>query len=160
MVSRLAQTRVEDRCKMRTRTSPRESSRRDSVLLCGGGVAVDPPSRKACPLPAMGQDHERLSAIRPLCVPMRPKLTNAEGPSVEPSEAPMRAYRLLCECSYKVLCCIIRHGERLGELAFFDDDEASVTRGERVWYCPGCRSRLGLLSLQPRSSTRRQLELS
>jgi hypothetical protein len=55
----------------------------------------------------------------------------------------------LCECSYKVRCEVMRHGERSGELTFFDDEEASVTRGERVWYCPGCRNRLSLLSVRP-----------
>lgn len=58
------------------------------------------------------------------------------------------AYRLLCKCSYKVRCEIMRHGEQLGELTFFDDEETSVTQGERVWHCPGCRSRLGFLSLR------------
>ena len=38
----------------------------------------------------------------------------------------------------------------MGEVTFFDDEKASVTRGERVWYCPGCRSRLGLPSLRSR----------
>jgi hypothetical protein len=55
----------------------------------------------------------------------------------------------LCECSYKVRCEVMRHGEQLGELTFFDDEEASVTQGERVLYCPRCSSRLGLLSLRP-----------
>lgn len=82
-------------------------------------------------------------------VPMRPWPTGAEGLSVQRSGAPNRAYQLLCECSYKVRCEVMRHGERLGELTFFDDEEASVTRGERVWYCPGCRSRLSLLSVRP-----------
>jgi hypothetical protein len=84
---------------------------------------------------------------------MRSRPTDAEGRSidagVEQGGAPNRAYQLLCECSYKVRCEVMRHGERLGELTFFDDEEASVTQGERVWYCPGCRSRLDLLSLRP-----------
>jgi hypothetical protein len=82
-------------------------------------------------------------------VRMRPWPTDAEGPSVQRSGVSNRAYQLLCECSYKVRCEVLRHGERLGELTFFDDEEASVTRGERVWYCPGCRSRLSLLSVRP-----------
>jgi hypothetical protein len=68
----------------------------------------------------------------PLSVPMRPWPTDAEGLSVQRSGATNRAYQLLCECSYKVCCEIMRHGERLGELMFFDDEEASVTQGERV----------------------------
>jgi hypothetical protein len=84
---------------------------------------------------------------------MRSWPTDAEGRGVEPGvkrgAAPKRAYQLLCECSHKVLCEVMRHGEQLGELTFFDDEEASVTQGERVRYCPGCGSRLGLLSLRP-----------
>jgi hypothetical protein len=68
----------------------------------------------------------------PLSVPMRPWPTDAEGLSVQRSGATNRAYQLLCECSYKVCCEIMRHSERLGELMFFDDEEASVTQGERV----------------------------
>jgi hypothetical protein len=56
----------------------------------------------------------------------------------------------LCACSYKVRCEVMRYGEQLGEVMFFDDEKASVTRGEQVWYCPGCRNRLGLTSLRPR----------
>jgi hypothetical protein len=41
----------------------------------------------------------------------------------------------------------MRYGENLGELVFFDDKEASSTWGERVWHCPGCNDRLGLLGL-------------
>lgn len=59
------------------------------------------------------------------------------------------AYQLLCECSYKVRCEVVHYGERLGELAFFDNEEASTTWGEQVVYCPGCRSRLGLQALRP-----------
>jgi hypothetical protein len=84
---------------------------------------------------------------------MRPRPTDAQGRSidadVELGAFPERVYHLLCECSYKVRCEVKRHGEQLGQLTFFDDEEASPTQGERVWYCPGCRSRLGLLSLRP-----------
>ena len=59
------------------------------------------------------------------------------------------AYQLLCGCSYKVRCEVTRHGEQLGQLTFFDDEEASATQGERIWFCPGCRSRLDLLSFRP-----------
>ena len=56
--------------------------------------------------------------------------------------------RLLCVCGYKVRCEVMRYGEGLGEFVFFDDKEASLIRGERVWHCPGCHSRLGLLGLR------------
>jgi hypothetical protein len=84
---------------------------------------------------------------------MRPRPTHAEGRSIDAGVkrggAPKRMYHLLCECNYKVRCEVVRHGERLGELTFFDEEEGSITQGERVWYCPGCRSRLSLLSLRP-----------
>ena len=95
------------------------------------------------------RQRNRIIGDSPLSVPMRPWPTDTEGLSAQLSGAPDRAYLLLCECSYKVRCEVMRHGERLGELTFFDDEEASVTRGERVWYCPGCRKRLSLLSVRP-----------
>ena len=93
------------------------------------------------------RQRNRIVGDPPLSVPMRPWSTDAEGLGVQRSGAPSRAYQLLCGCSYKVRCEVMRHGERLGELTFFDDEEASVTQGERVRYCPGCRSRLSLLSV-------------
>ena len=65
-------------------------------------------------------------------------------------EATEWAYQLLCECRYKVRCEVMRHGQQLGQLTFFDDEEASAARGEQIWFCPGCRSRLDLLSFRPR----------
>jgi hypothetical protein len=96
-----------------------------------------------------GQDRLRSSAIWQSSVPLRPRPTY-EGRSVERGGATGRTYQLLCKCSYKVRCEIMRHGEQLGEVTFFDDEMASVTRGERIWYCPGCHSRLGLPSLRSR----------
>jgi hypothetical protein len=92
----------------------------------------------------------------PPAIPMRQWPTDAEGLGVQQSGAPGKTYQLLCKCSYKIRCEIIRHGERLGELTFFDDEEASLTQGEGVRYCPGCRSRLNLLSVRPRGWTRTQ----
>ena len=75
------------------------------------------------------------TAKRLLCVPMRAQPTDPEGLGIEAvikqGGSPKRAYQLLCECSYKVRCEIMHQGERLGELTFFDDDESSVTQGER-----------------------------
>jgi hypothetical protein len=96
------------------------------------------------------RQRNRIVGDPPLSVPMRPWSADAEGLGVQRSGAPSRAYQLLCGCSYKIRCEVMRHGERLGELTFFDDEEASVTQGERVRYCPGCRSRLSLLSVRPR----------
>lgn len=58
------------------------------------------------------------------------------------------AYRLLCACGYRVRCEVMRYGEGLGELVFFDDTESSMTKGERVRDCPGCHDQLGLLGLR------------
>ncbi|MBA2712471.1 MAG: hypothetical protein H0U55_02820 [Rubrobacteraceae bacterium] len=62
---------------------------------------------------------------------------------------PWSACRLLCVCGYRVRCEVMRYGESLGEFVFIDDKEASTTWGERVWNCPGCHDRLGLLGLRP-----------
>ena len=102
------------------------------------------------------RQRNRIVGDPPLSVPMRPRSTDADGLGVQRSDAPSRAYQLSCRCSYKVRCEVMRHGERLGELTFFDDEEASVTQGERVRYCPGCRSRLSLLSVRPRGWTKTQ----
>jgi hypothetical protein len=74
-------------------------------------------------------------------------------PGVKLTKSNQEAYRLLCKCSYKVRCEIISYGERLGELAFFNDEETSSTQGERIWNCPGCRSPLRLPDLQSKGWT-------
>jgi hypothetical protein len=63
-------------------------------------------------------------------------------------EQSLLARRLLCVCGYELRCEVMRYGDGLGGFVFFDDKEASLTRGERVWHCPGCQSRLGLLGLR------------
>jgi hypothetical protein len=102
------------------------------------------------------RQRNRIVGDYPLSVPMRPWPTEAEGLGVKRSGAPNGAYQLLCKCSYKVRCEVMRHSERLGELTFFDDEEASVIQGERVRYCPGCRSQLSLLSVRHRGWTKTQ----
>jgi hypothetical protein len=56
---------------------------------------------------------------------------------------------LSCACGYKVRCEVLRYGDGLGEIAFFDDQETSVTYGERVRYCLGCQDRLSIAGLRP-----------
>src|SRR5215213_6245694 len=70
----------------------------------------------------------RIVGDPPLLVPMGPWPTDAEELGVQRSGAPSKTYQLLCECSYKVRCEVVRHGERLGELTFFDEEEVSVTQ--------------------------------
>jgi hypothetical protein len=55
------------------------------------------------------------------------------------------AVALRCGCGHSILCEQMRHGERLGFLAFFDNEPTSETRGERVKSCPGCGEQLGFL---------------
>src|SRR5918994_271102 len=112
---------------------PGEFTNRGSVPLRGGEDSVDTPSQKTDLLPTKEQDRRRPSAV----VPMRPWPTDVEGLSVQRGGAPDRAYQLLCECSYRVRCEVMCHGER-------------------VRYCPGCRSRLSLLSVRPRGWTKTQ----
>jgi hypothetical protein len=61
---------------------------------------------------------------------------------------PELALRLLCACGYKVRCEVLRLGDGLGEFAFFDDNEASTTHGERLWDCPRCHDRLSIPNLR------------
>ena len=51
---------------------------------------------------------------------------------------------LRCTCGYSVLCEVQPAGERIGFLAFFDDEPASETYGERLKSCPRCGEQLGL----------------
>lgn len=60
------------------------------------------------------------------------------------------AIALRCECGHRIRCELIRYGERVGSLVFFDQDEekeASQIRGERSESCPGCGRRLDLVHL-------------
>ena len=51
---------------------------------------------------------------------------------------------LRCVCGHAILCKVQPEGERIGFLAFFDDEPTSETRGQRVKACPGCGEQLGL----------------
>ena len=54
---------------------------------------------------------------------------------------------LRCECGHAILCEVQPEGERIGFLAFFDDEPTSATRGQRVENCPSCGEQLGLPAL-------------
>jgi hypothetical protein len=60
---------------------------------------------------------------------------------------PDLTYGFLCVCGYRVRCGVARYGDQLGGLVFFDDETASLTRGDQVRQCPGCHSRLDLPGL-------------
>jgi hypothetical protein len=70
------------------------------------------------------------------------------GYDIARGSPPALVFRLLCACGYKVRCEVLRYGESLGEIAFFDDKGASTTQGERLWNCPQCHDRLALPSLR------------
>jgi hypothetical protein len=54
---------------------------------------------------------------------------------------------LQCGCGYAILCEVRCLGERLGALAFFDDEPTSATHGKSVKSCPGCGEHLEFLRL-------------
>ena len=56
----------------------------------------------------------------------------------------MEAVTLRCACGHSILCEVQPEGERIGYLAFFDNELASETYGERVRSCPRCGEQLGL----------------
>lgn len=136
--------------------APKRAREARPAPLRGCGATVDTPSRATGLSSTKEEGHLQLSATWPDFVKL--SLWPTDGwhgvdAGVERGGALEKAYQLLCECSYKLRCEVLSHGEQLGAVTFFDDDEASVTQGERIWCCPGCRSRLGLLSLRPRGRT-------
>ncbi len=68
------------------------------------------------------RQRNRITGESELSVPMSPWPTDAVGIRVQRSGAGNREYQLSCECSYKVRCEVMRHGERLGESTFFDEE--------------------------------------
>jgi hypothetical protein len=71
------------------------------------------------------------------------------GLVLDDGRAPDLTYGFLCTCGYKVRCGVLRYGDQLGGLVFFDDEKTSRTWGEKVRQCQGCNSRLDLPSLIP-----------
>ena len=52
--------------------------------------------------------------------------------------------RLRCVCAHSILCEVQPQGERIGFLAFFDDEPTSETYAQRIKSCPRCGEQLGL----------------
>ena len=52
---------------------------------------------------------------------------------------------LRCACGHAILCEVMRLGERLSTLTFFDNEATSETHTERVESCPGCGEQLEFL---------------
>jgi hypothetical protein len=71
-----------------------------------------------------------------------------------PKGVEMQAVALHCLCGHSILCQVVREGERLGSLVFFDDEVTSSTYGERIEHCPKCGLRLAIHNLLQRGSHR------
>jgi hypothetical protein len=56
----------------------------------------------------------------------------------------VEAVTLRCMCGHSISCEVQPEGERIGFLAFFDDEPTSETYGHRVKSCPRCGEQLGL----------------
>jgi hypothetical protein len=56
-----------------------------------------------------------------------------------------------CPCGHGIFCRIVREGERLGTVVFFDDEVTSETHGERIERCARCGQKLELHRLLPRT---------
>jgi hypothetical protein len=58
---------------------------------------------------------------------------------------------LSCLCGYTIVCLVVRDGERLGSIVYFDEEPTSPTNGGQIEnHCPGCGLRLALHRLLPR----------
>jgi hypothetical protein len=121
------------------------------VLLPGHAVATGASANGTGLSPPKKPGDVPLTASQRSSVLMR-SWTGGEGGNpgydVVRDSHPALAFRLLCACGYKLRCEVLRYGECLGEIAFFDDKEASTTQGERLWDCPRCQDRLALPSLR------------
>jgi hypothetical protein len=125
--------------------------RAEVVFLPGCGVATGTPAKGPGLSPPKEPGDVLPTSSQRSYVLMR-SWTNGEvgdsGYDFARDSAPALAFQLLCACGYKVRCEVLRYGECLGEIAFFDDKEASTSQGERLWDCPRCHDRLALPSLR------------
>jgi hypothetical protein len=78
--------------------------------------------------------------------PPRHDRTHLAGCSLErkAKKIQVEAVTLRCMCGHSILCEVQPEGERIGFLAFFDDEPTSETYGHRVKSCPRCDEQLGL----------------
>ncbi len=54
-----------------------------------------------------------------------------------------------CACGYRISVELSDEGARICDVALFDNEPTSDSRGERVRECPGCGVGLGLHTLIP-----------
>jgi hypothetical protein len=70
-------------------------------------------------------------------------------------ETPEQQTAVLCgACGHGIYCTLERKGERLGLLAFFDNEPSSSTYGEQIEHCPGCGKKLAIHNVVPISAHR------
>ena len=112
------------------------------------GAAVDTPASGAKARSARQRGRVAAAAVRPPPRPMMHPDKQGRRESGGELEGFWSAHWVLCACGYKVRCEVARYGECLSELIFFDDSDASMTRGERVRHCPGCQRFLSLSILR------------
>jgi hypothetical protein len=131
---------------------PAQATRRAGVVFppdCGVATGI-PEQGTGLSRPKKPSDVPPIASQR-LFVLMRSWASGERGDlgyDVTRDSPPGLVFRLLCACGYKVRCEVLRYGESLGEIAFFDDKEASTTQGERLLDCPRCHDRLTLTSLR------------
>jgi hypothetical protein len=73
-----------------------------------------------------------------------------KGVEVDPGITAEQPVPLHCLCGHSILCQVLREGERLGSLVFFDDELTNSTYGECIEHCPTCSQKLALHRLLPR----------
>ena len=59
-------------------------------------------------------------------------------------------FRIRCNCGTPVRAGVLRGGERLGTLVFFDE-KSGATHAERITCCSGCGRRLDLIAVLQQS---------
>lgn len=60
-------------------------------------------------------------------------------------------FRVSCNCGRPVRAGVLRGGERLGTLFFFDEKDGVTCDAERITCCSGCGTRLDLIAILRRS---------
>jgi hypothetical protein len=73
-----------------------------------------------------------------------------KGVEVDPGITEVQPVALHCLCGHSISCQVLREGERLGSLVFFDEEPTNSTYGERIEHCPKCGRKPALHRLLPR----------
>jgi hypothetical protein len=73
-----------------------------------------------------------------------------KGVEVDPGITEVQPVALHCLCGHSISCQVLREGERLGSLVFFDEEPTNSTYGERIEHCPKCGRKPAIHNLLPR----------